>query len=247
MGTDRWVLFDLDGTLLDYHAAEAAAVATTLADGGLPVTEEVIGDYRRINARLWEALERGETTGDRLRVQRWEELAARHSGRSVDAGELARRYIRALGTGTQLLPGAPEVVASVAETHRIAFITNGLSDVQRPRLAGSSLADAAEVLIISDEVGAAKPDAAIFEVAFAQMGAPPRANVTMVGDSLTADIAGAAGFGLPSVWLASEGAPPPDGDGPQPTHVIRALWELPQLLAGGSGAVADGQPPRAAG
>jgi YjjG family noncanonical pyrimidine nucleotidase len=227
---DRWMLFDLDGTLLDYAAAETAAVSATLGDAGVEVTETVLRDYRRINASHWAALERKETTPDRLRIERWTETLAEHGRDDVDVAALSARYLVHLGAAAQLIPGAVEVVTELSERCRIAFVTNGLADVQRPRLEASPLADAAEVLVISDEVGAAKPDPAIFRAAFAAMGEPRLDAVTMVGDSLSADIAGADAFGLATVWFAPPGTPAPGSDDPVPTHRIHELYELPPLF-----------------
>lgn len=230
---DRWVLFDLDGTLFDYDAAETAAVSATLRAASLEPTPVVLGDYRRANAEQWAALERGETTPARLRVERWERVLQRHGIDGVDTAALSDHYIGQLANGSQLVAGAEQVVADVARDHRVAFITNGLSDVQRPRLARSGLHGAAEVVVISDEVGAAKPDAAIFAAAFDRMGHPGRTAVTMVGDSLTADIAGGAAFGLDTVWLAPAGTREPGPDAVRPTHRIADLRELPALLTAG--------------
>lgn len=230
MTGDRWVLFDLDGTLFDYAAAETTAVSATLRDAGVEVTESVLGDYRRINAGHWAALERRETTPARLRLERWSETLAAHTHDEIDVAALSERYLVHLAAAAPLIPGAAEVVERVSERFRIAFVTNGLADVQRPRLEASPLAGAAEVLIISDEVGAAKPDAAIFRAAFEAMGGPRREAVTMVGDSLTADIAGAEAFGLTTVWFAPPGTPGPGAGDPVPTHRIARLHELPQLL-----------------
>ena len=221
---------DLDGTLLDYDAAETAAVRATLGDAGLAPTRELVADYRAINSRHWAALERGETTGARLRVERWQELLAAHGVDAADPIDLARRYLDHLAAGSQLHDGALEVVGELAADHAIAYLTNGLADVQRPRLAASGLADFADVVVISDEVGAAKPDAAIFDTAFEQMGRPARDTVVMVGDSLTADIAGGRGYGLTTVWLAGETACDPGPHDPVPDHRIARLVELPPLV-----------------
>lgn len=227
-----WVLFDLDGTLFDYDRSEAAAVAATLATAGLTATEEVIATYRAINAEQWRLREEGRTTPERLRVDRWREtLASLGITAEVPVEALARRYVGHLAAGTHLLDGAVDVVVEVARDHDVAYLTNGLADVQRPRLAASPLRDLADVVVISDEVGAAKPDAAIFDAAFAAMGHPQRDAVTVVGDSLTADIAGAVGYGLRSVWLAPGHERVP-ADAPRPDHHIRDLRELPPLLVG---------------
>jgi len=228
---DRWVLFDLDGTLFDYAAAETTAVSATLRDAGVEPTEAALGDYRRINAGHWAALERRETTPARLRIERWSEVLAAHTHHAIDIAVLSERYLVHLAAAAPLIPGAVEVVEEMSTRFRIAFVTNGLADVQRPRLEASPLAGAAEVLTISDEVGAAKPDAAIFRAVFEAMGGPLREDVTMVGDSLSADIAGAEAFGLATVWFAPPGTPDPGADDPVPTHRIARLHELPPLLA----------------
>ena len=84
--------------------------------------------------------------------------------------------------------------------YRLALITNGLRDVQRPRLAGSAIGDYFAEVIISEEVGAAKPDPAIFDAAFELLGRPPRAKVLLIGDSLSSDIAGGRDYGLDTCW-----------------------------------------------
>ena len=230
--SSHWVVFDLDGTLFDYERSEAAAVAATLADAGVTATDEMVAAYREINAHHWRRREAGTTTPQRLRLERWEDtFAALGIDAPLDVTVLAARYVGHLAVGTHLLDGAVEVVREVARHHGIAYLTNGLADVQRPRLDASPLRDLADVVVISDEVGAAKPDPAIFDAAFAAMGEPSRAEVTVVGDSLTADIAGAANYGLRSVWFAPEqerGAT----DAPRPDHRIRSLRELPPLLLG---------------
>lgn len=226
----RWLLFDLDGTLLDYAAAEARALEATLVDAGLEPSATVTADYRRINAGHWAALERGETTQARLRVARWEDLLAAHGFADTDPSEVADAYIRHLAAGSQLLEDAEPVMADLARDHHLALITNGIADVQRPRVAASGLTAHAEVLVISDEVGAAKPDAAIFDAAFAAMDAPGREEVLMVGDSLTSDIAGGAAYGLDTVWFNPEGDFADHPDGIRPTWEIARLTELPPLV-----------------
>jgi len=228
-----WVLLDLDGTLFDYDRAEADAVERTLRQVGLPAGEDGLARYRRINRAYWSALERGTTSAAQLRTQRWgdllSELAPDRAG-SIDLEALSDGYLRHLAAGNQLLPGAEQAVARLQASHRIAFITNGLADVQRPRLASSALADNGEVLVVSDEVGAAKPAAAIFDAAFAAMGQPHRSQVTMVGDSLSADVAGGRAYGLRTVWVAPPTAPDPATATLRPDHRIETVAQLPELL-----------------
>jgi 2-haloacid dehalogenase len=227
MSRYAWLLFDLDGTLLDYAAAEEAALRATLADAGLPATDEVAGDYRRINAGHWAAYERGETTPRRIRLERWRDLLAAHGGDPATSDELAERYVRHLAEGADLVEGASDLLVALARTHGLAYITNGFGDVQRPRLTTSGLAAHTDVVVVSDEVGASKPDAAIFDVAFERMGQPAREDVLIVGDSLTSDIAGGAGYGIDTCWFNPFGID--RAVDVEPTYEIRRLEELLDL------------------
>lgn len=223
-----WLLFDLDGTLLDYHASEDAALRATLSDAGLPVTDAVTDDYRRINAGHWQAFERNETTPRRIRVERWRDLLDLHGHDTTIAGDVAEAYVRHLAEGHHLVDGALDLLRAIAATHRFAYITNGFGEVQRPRLAASGLAEHTDVVVISDEVGASKPDPEIFDVAFARMGAPRRDEVVIVGDSLTSDIAGGHRYGIDTVWF-NPFALERTGD-VAPTHEIRVLERLLDLI-----------------
>jgi YjjG family noncanonical pyrimidine nucleotidase len=227
---DRWVLFDLDGTLFDYAESANGAVAATLADVGVEPSDALIASYARINDRHWQALERGETTAARLRLERWQELFAEHGIDGIDVAPLSERYLGHLAASSHLIDGAVEVVATIAAQHPVGYITNGLADVQRPRLEASPLAVYASATVISDEIGVAKPHPAIFQAALEQLGDPPPDRVTMVGDNLAADIGGAAQLGMETVWYTpNDPATPPPG-GPVPTHRISDLRELPPLL-----------------
>lgn len=104
----------------------------------------------------------------------------------------------------------------------MAVLTNGLSRVQRPRLAGAGLLPWFDLLIISEEIGAAKPARAFFDAAWERMGRPAPERVLIIGDSWEADIAGAAACGWRTCWFNPAGAPPPT---PEPVPRIVRSWE----------------------
>ncbi|HEY5627981.1 MAG TPA: YjjG family noncanonical pyrimidine nucleotidase [Candidatus Limnocylindrales bacterium] len=222
-----WLLFDADDTLFDYGRAEAEAVRGAFAVHGFTFDEGWLPAYQAINARAWRALEEGRVTPARPRVLRFEELFA-ELGLALDPVAFSAVYLAQLATQAHLVDGVQEVVGALRADHRLAIITNGLSDVQRARIAASTLAGVVEHLVISEEVGAAKPDPAIFAVALARMGDPDPRDVLVIGDSLSSDIAGGVAAGLATCWF-NPGAKP-RGDGPTPTYEIRRLAELLPLL-----------------
>lgn len=226
------LLFDADGTLFDYDWAEGQALAATLAGVGFTLRDDTREIYRRVNAALWHRLEEGTVDAVTLRYRRFEDLFT-ELGLPIDAARSAsEHYLVELASHGKLLPGADAVVRGLAGRARMAIITNGLADVQRPRLGSSPLAAFFETLTISDEIGIAKPDRRILDLTLEAMGDPTRSEVLMIGDSLSSDIQGGENAGVDTCWFAPEGAAAPDQ--PSPTHTIHSLSELPAIVDGSS-------------
>ena len=77
------LLFDVDGTLLDFNAAEDGALRDTLAHFSLPNTEDAVSQYHDINNALWAALEQGKVRQDKLVIQRFESCSLRLACRAI--------------------------------------------------------------------------------------------------------------------------------------------------------------------
>jgi 2-haloacid dehalogenase len=222
-----WLLFDADGTLFDFKRAEVTALKHTFQLLGLNFKDEYLDTYQRINHGLWQALERQEIKPDVLRVQRFEKLleALQLSG-SPD--QMSRTYVEQLGLCAELLDGAYEVLQTLHQTSQIAIVTNGLQAVQRSRFDHSTIRDFVTELIISEELGVAKPHFAFFDAAFARLGHPAKSDVLLIGDSLTSDIQGGVDYGLDTCWYNPIAEPRPSDLGI--TYEIKHLRELLEVL-----------------
>jgi len=90
-----------------------------------------------------------------------------------------------------------------------------------------------DALVISDAIGIRKPRAEIFEAVLAELGVGPE-EALHVGDSLSADIGGAAPLGIRTVWItrrvADREAALRGHEGPSPDCVIADLSEIEDLL-----------------
>ena len=224
-----WILFDADGTLFDYDAAETAALTASFAHIGRPFPPEHAEIYREINGRMWIELERGTTTQARIRVERFEKLFEA-IGVDSDPFLFGENYLVNLASRTELIDGAEATVAALSNISRLMLITNGIAQVQRPRFAASSIRDHFADIVISEEAGAAKPDPRIFDTAFSEMGHPPKSQVLIVGDSLTSDIKGGHDYGIDSCWFNPSALPLENGV--EPTHEIRRIDQLLEICKG---------------
>lgn len=222
-----FALFDADNTLLDFSYAEKTAIRACLRARGLADDEATLSLYSTINDRHWKALERGETTRDRLKVERFADLFSvlQYNG---DAAFMAQDYISALSEQGKLLDGALELVQSIHERCELYIITNGITTVQKSRFALCGLAPYFKHCFISEEMGCAKPEKVFFDqVAEAIDGFDP-SMALVIGDSLSSDIRGGIGAGLDTCWYNPKGAKAPADM--SITYQVSNLSEISQIL-----------------
>ena len=201
----QYLLIDNDNTIMDFNAAEAKALIDVLQNHGLPTDDAAVHTYHEINDALWKALERGETTQPKLKVERFRQLLTVLNRHDVDAEVIAAEYAAGLGNHADLLPGAAEFIHAVHGRMKIALVSNGVSAIQRGRLAKCPLTPLFDAIVISEEVGAAKPDPKLLYVAMDMLGCMDKAQAVMMGDSATADIPAAVNAGVDSIFFSLKG------------------------------------------
>ena len=201
----QYLLIDNDNTIMDFNAAEAKALMDVLVHHGLPTDEATIHLYHEINDAQWKALERGETTQPRLKVERFRQLLEKLQRTDLDAPTLAEEYASGLGNHADLLPGAADFIRALHGKIKIALVSNGVSAIQRSRLSYCPLTPLFDVIVISEEVGAAKPDPTILHVAMEKLGCTDKTQAVMMGDSLSADIPAAINAGVDSIFFSPKG------------------------------------------
>jgi 2-haloacid dehalogenase len=220
-----WLLFDADDTLFDFPKAEANALQWTLEQAGLPFLTKFASLYARFNQQVWQEFERGEVTSQELRVKRFR-LFFDETRLDGDPQVISPLYLRNLALGADLLPGAEEVIRELKGRYHLALVTNGLKEVQRPRLENSAIWDCFEKVFISEEIGAAKPSRKYFESVFHGIGQPEKTSVLLIGDSLTSDMCGGVEYGLDTCWYN----PKAKSTELPVTYQISRLQELIKLL-----------------
>jgi 2-haloacid dehalogenase len=195
----KWLLFDADDTLFDYNKAEFIALRKTFEENGLHCSDTCHERYREINFGLFKELERGEISSSELRTKRFE-LLFREFNIPLHFRDVSKRYLSNLADNSMLIPGAEEIVRELSLSCKMLIVTNGIADVQRPRLEKSVILKYFDDIIISDEIGAAKPASKFFDIAFKQMGYPDKKEVMIIGDSLTSDMSGGINYGIDTCW-----------------------------------------------
>jgi len=216
----EWVFLDVGGVLFS-DDSYFASVYDAIAEASPGTTRESYdAELRALRAA------QDEPFTDSL-VARFVADTSRHDGIRIAANSRweAHGYL-----SHELYPEVPGTLRALAERYRLACITNHFSWV-RDRARDAGFADLVSVWAISGEVGAEKPDPAIFAHALREAEAAPD-RVAMVGDRLDRDIAPAKALGMRTVWVLRNEAP----DDPTPAQLavpdaaIDTLAELPGLV-----------------
>ena len=164
-----WLLFDADGTLFDFDLSEKLALQAVLESIRQRFSDHAYTSYKTINRQLWQAFEKGQIKQSDIKTQRFAKWLEALDIKA-DVEEVSQYYVAQLAMQGPLLEGALELIQNLSEHYKMLIITNGLKEVQRPRFDASVLRPYFAEIIVSGEVGVAKPETGIFEAAFYKMG-----------------------------------------------------------------------------
>ena len=223
------VLWDVDGTLLDFNAAERAAIRSLFSEFGLgECTDAMLARYSAINTVFWQRLERGELTKPQILTGRFEQFFNEYG---IDTGivkEFNDRYQRKLGDTIVFRDDSPDIIRSLKGRVKQYAVSNGTIAAQTKKLDRSGLGALMDGVFLSEELGAEKPSRTFFEKVFAAIRPGDPSEVLIVGDSLTSDILGGMNAGIRTCWYDPEGEPVPGGY--RPDYVIADLHEVADCL-----------------
>ena len=222
------VLWDIDGTLLNFHIAEKTAIRALFNHFGLgPCTDEMLQRYSVIYAGFWKQLERGELAKPQVLTGRFEAFF-REYGLPTDCVEAFNAsYQLALGDTICFNPGGLEAV-QLLKGHVLQYaVTNGTLTAQKKKLALSGLSQLLDGAFISDVVGIEKPNIGFFDAVWAQIGHFHPDEVLIIGDSLSSDIQGGNNAGIRTCWFNPDGTAAPQQL--RIDYTIHSLSQVPGL------------------
>lgn len=198
--TYKFLLFDLDHTLLDFDAAEDVALTQLLKEEGVADIQAYKDYYIPMNKTLWKDLEQKKITKQELVNTRFSRLFE-HFGIEQDGTYLANRYQFYLAQQGKTFPGVEGLLKKlINQGYELYGATNGITFIQTGRLKQSGIAPFFKEIFISEQLHTQKPDAAFYEKIGARISNFDKDHALMIGDSLTADIQGGNNAGIDTIW-----------------------------------------------
>lgn len=200
MGKYKFILWDIDGTLIDFHAAEEVCIRRLLREQGVEITLEQFREYQRINRGYWEALEKNEITKPEVYVNRFRDFFEYIGVNHIDTAKFNADYQLGLAETVEMEEGAMEVLTTLSKTHKQYAVTNGSGVAQTGKLARSGLDKIFLDVFISEEMGFEKPNVEFFEIMEKAIPDFKREEAIIIGDSLTSDMRGGNNAGITNCW-----------------------------------------------
>lgn len=223
----EYLFFDADNTLWDFNLSQKYALFKVITDKGLEYEARFEQIYNEINKACWDQYERNEITSIDLRAIRFERFFKALSV-EVDPQETGKAYLDYLGSTDFMIPGAFQLLSTLQKKRKLALVTNGIKEVQRRRIENTRIAPFFETIVISDEIGVAKPHKGFFDHLFNEMGHPKKESSLIIGDSLSSDIKGGNDFEISTCWYNPNGIE--NNSGIRPTYQTKQLDQLLDIV-----------------
>lgn len=198
------IFFDWDHTLWDHDRNANEVIQELFEELPLQFSNTQSSDFvwkvfQEINDSLWSDYQHGRIDQVTLRETRFTRFFEQLDIRG-DVQLFSDLYLERTPRKTHLIPGAYQVIQTLASKYPLYVLTNGFNDIQHIKIAGVGMAHFFEQIITSDVAGCKKPAADFFN--FALKAADCHATeVVMVGDHPIIDIQAAESLGIPSIHL----------------------------------------------
>ena len=224
------ILWDIDGTLLNFEMSEKYAIRKCFEIFELGEwTDEMLAQYSRINRTYWERLEKGELTKQEVLVGRFKEFFERQGLPVEKAEPFNNEYQVRLGDKAFYNDDGEQLVKQFKERGIKQYaVTNGTLIAQQRKLKLSGLDKLLDGAFISDVIGIEKPNIGFFDAVWKEIGSYEKDEVMIVGDSLTSDIQGGNNTGILCCWYNPQGHE--NAEGLRIEYEVKDLREIRKLI-----------------
>ena len=183
----KYILWDIDNTLLNFDLAEEASMINGFEKFGIKVTDEnALPSYKKINDKYWKRLENGEIDRDEVLLGRFREFFTKYNIDYDDnlVENFNLNFQKELGRQVFFHDHAKEVLNELKNNYKQYAVTNGSKIAQTGKITNSGL-----------------DKKAFFDKIFEKIGSTNKKEYILIGDSLTSDIRGANNAAIKNIWF----------------------------------------------
>ena len=201
----KYILWDIDRTLIDFNKAEELALKECFKNYEIgDFTDELLEEYKQINDKYWKMLERRKISKKEVLEGRFNEFFSNHNIDLSIVPKFNLDYQMAMGDIAVFIDNGEETVKALKGRYKQYAASNGTALAQHKKLTKSGLDNLLDGIFISEEVGYDKPSKDFFNFVFEKVGSNNKEEYLIIGDSLTSDILGGVNAGIKTCWFNPE-------------------------------------------
>ena len=224
------VIFDADDTIINHKECEKQALQYLFDKIGKKYNNQYQDIFRPLDWQLWDDVTNKKSIVSIEKIPEYRfELFFKKINIKYDNYKKANELFKeGFAKTSALMPNAYEVVKYLYDKgYKIYVITNGIVELQKPRIMNSAIASYISNIIISEQVGVSKPNYKIFNILLEKENLTSN-EVIMVGDSLEKDVKGAQSANIKAIWYNPYNKN--DNYDIIPNYQIKDLLEIKKLL-----------------
>ncbi len=222
------VLLDVDNTILDFNICAKESMQAVFADWNMRYEEWMFPGFEEVNGFLWEEIEQNRLTREELYKIRWKLVFEKLQIEGPDPAEFDEGFRKYIAESAAPVDGAYELLAYLSGKYILCIASNAAHTRQVKRLTKANMMQYIQHLFTSEEIGHPKPEKAFFEACLARLSGITPEETVVIGDSLTADIAGGVGSGMKTIWYNHMHEAVPEDL--QADYTVNTLLEIKDIL-----------------
>ena len=203
-GNMEYILFDLDGTLMDFNMGEKKAFIDTIYSftNKIP-TDLECKEFSIINERLFNEFAKGNMKRIEFQQARFKEITD-YMNLKADIEKFNEYYVKSLKYQADLYSDVLDILNYLKGKYKLFIASNGMDSVQRKRLEIAGILDYFDGLYISEVIGHNKPDLEFFEYIFKDLNDYDKDKYVIIGDRYDTDIIGGINAKINTILISRD-------------------------------------------
>ena len=193
------IFLDIDNTLLDFDAAAQQSMEESFHKFGLSFHPAMMSIFNEENDKIWQRIEKKELSIADLPHVRWQTILPK-LGLQADGEAMEKEFKSRLHTSAVPVEGAIEILSYLHKKYMLCAASNGPYRQQLNRLEKAGMLGYFTHCFVSEQMGVEKPSQRFFDGCFTELPGILPEETMMIGDSLTADMAGGRQAGMHTCW-----------------------------------------------
>ena len=232
----KYLIFDVDDTLLDFYPAFVTAQRNIAEKLGIEPSKEYLETDEKCGLKAWEESSLDKTEEKDVQenyhvyyyqyLRKHFEYLLEAYGKVCDVQELVDCYLKSISSSKVMKePDTLSTYVKLSKRYKLVLATNGIERVQKERL--SDFLPYTHRLYISEEIGFIKPTGDFYNYVMGDLKCGVE-ECLMIGDSITNDVMGAKTMGMDACYYNPQNKRKPENV--LVDYEVNSIHDIVQML-----------------